>query len=1631
MTDKSKSATVKGESTPAKTSRPTLFNLLEVLANYSMTTPSQRQCIRDIVTEFLANKFEHSKVYSYIGAVVGHDRLHAVIKQLEADPDRSPLPDQDGLMKIESAFNLTRNYKTTGANGDSCTNKDEILRTIRRNLSKKCELSRSSSVKTASAGVLLQKACWLPIRRTLTAGPLYGHSLICIGNRAYILGGSNGRNQGFNLSKAHLINLLDFSSKQIMLSGEVPTHREGNSCNVAVVNQGHSVVLFGGFNGEVFFNDVYLLDLEKRRWTKRHPTGPLPTPRDEHSALIYPPRCDLKNPNTTTERVTPEAGTSERVMTEGQNAQANSSSETFNNSQLDHQDKDAQENRSTQRSVKSVREGPVVYLFVFGGKTGLLNKFKCLNDMWAYNVLGNYWMMVDTGENKPCPRFGVCALWADDETVCVFGGETSSSNGFVDRTERVLLDDLWMFHLNPLSTGKQLSSTNTQLSTESASETAEDSQLDNTDRSDRNGEVKLSGVWVQDYYEGNIGPRSHYSSIFIAQRCKEVNTGAPRTVERLMFLTGGLTYPPGNKKVVVASDKLYFYFFSQKRWYSLKPNYPRNYIGEPFEPRQLHVACFFEKKNILFPGTKPSVPCIFFHGGFHKKQILSDSWVLSLTGEDLFFKNSLLSTETNNNAKMELRMYPPWYYRESHSPSLLWGMCSVQKWVFGALAHLVDNSLKDTVSSTNLSIKFEPSPKGEELMLSVQDDGNGLDYNSMNRLLKLFGRTYNSYNSTDDPDSRTGKEEYGLGFKLAYGRLGNSVAVMSRTHDSIGIGMLSLDLMCQCESREMAAPMCMWKLPSKELINRDGPCLIDQRHHQRLLMSYSPFNSAALLAEQINVLGVNPGTRLLFWQLRDDLDSLVLEDGTLFSSNHTHNLGSRNAQSDDESKDHREVGSVVYFRDHVMEGGIVMDSNNPNGTKSKHDGASSPAPEQSVPEEQLNNAVSGEQHNEAHENAVDGAVKVEGQGNEEKPAVENENQETAVIDKLEELKSLMGYSGSWYEAFPLWKTAKHSMDYCLPVYLYWLHLHSSCTLSVQDVQLKPNPVHFHLFESNKSVDLDDIDLSTRVESLAQFTQNTTNAVDTSQNNLDKSQSGENFKRVREPFSSAQEEEDAVNYKVTKYNNSVDVKPGETDNSQPEKLTPQKKVPECLGTMAMPNPQLKDQFGKDLSVEECFLDMHNHVLGTNMLGGINNASDLSMDSYSCGKNTCGYCGVSPIGRSLSGGETLYSFLRAKLHKSVQLPFLFHPEDHAQGAFALIGFLNYPTKSAYHSSSSEFSFDKTSNSSVSSNFGNLSSPVKKPLAPTSFVVTEPPEPQPTPPPVSSSPTKSRKAKGQRGKGTTQAQTGNTAQQAPLPKTTQVIFSGSMSSENLGPTSTPEMEAQKKESKSKSGPPMFLGVGAGAPLYSSERSSSNMFLGQQIPRMQPEDRVCEAGVLLYYKGRMIRRLEGNFPAPMDELESAKLPPKASLFRGNMYRFALTAVINVPNWLVPSITKQEFVHENNRVFLTFKAKLIKLLSEYCKVCMDEHKRHSWYLEKLKQIVDYDMANQTTLNSYMTKPDEVEGLDDEVVPSWKLENTESSQENTTREESLNEDAVVAPPEDDVNLSSKNLNLNNVATVTT
>ena len=49
--------------------------------------------------------------------------------------------------------------------------------------------------------------------------------------------------------------------------------------HTASLISGTKILIFGGWNGIDFFNDVYILELEVMAWTKPNCTGPAPSPR--------------------------------------------------------------------------------------------------------------------------------------------------------------------------------------------------------------------------------------------------------------------------------------------------------------------------------------------------------------------------------------------------------------------------------------------------------------------------------------------------------------------------------------------------------------------------------------------------------------------------------------------------------------------------------------------------------------------------------------------------------------------------------------------------------------------------------------------------------------------------------------------------------------------------------------------------------------------------------------------------------------------------------------------------------------------------------------------------------------------------------------------------------------------------------------------------------------------------------------------------------------------------------------------------------------------------------------------------------------------------------------------------------
>eukprot|EP01071_Lankesteria_metandrocarpae_P008564 Lankesteria_metandrocarpae@DN4995_c0_g1_i2.p1 len=226
-----------------------------------------------------------------------------------------------------------------------------------------------------------------------------------------------------------------------------------------------------------------------------------------------------------------------------------------------------------------------------------------------------------------------------------------------------------------------------------------------------------------------------------------------------------------------------------------------------------------------------------------------------------------------------IRQTPLWLTKPVITPGIFWSLGGVSRWAFSSIGSLLENSLKSCVASTKVAIGVERDlnvyagngMRGlDRSGFWIQDNGVGLDYQSLHKLLKKVS-------SFTPGDRQTRADEYGIGFKLACSRLASSCMVITRTKSVVGAGMLSQRLLSHFDAQVVVAPVCMWRLPKKELVTCGFPCA-DMRHSQRTLMSYSPFSSPTVIAGEMNKLGHLTGTRIVFWDIRKDLPYLQRDD---------------------------------------------------------------------------------------------------------------------------------------------------------------------------------------------------------------------------------------------------------------------------------------------------------------------------------------------------------------------------------------------------------------------------------------------------------------------------------------------------------------------------------------------------------------------------------------------------------------------------------------------------------------------------------------------------------------------------------------------------------------------------------
>ncbi|XP_073261068.1 protein MICRORCHIDIA 6 isoform X6 [Populus alba] len=205
-------------------------------------------------------------------------------------------------------------------------------------------------------------------------------------------------------------------------------------------------------------------------------------------------------------------------------------------------------------------------------------------------------------------------------------------------------------------------------------------------------------------------------------------------------------------------------------------------------------------------------------------------------------------------------------------PIFLHSNATSHKWVFGAIAELVDNAVDEIQNGASFVIVDKISnPRDGSPALLIQDDGGGMDPEAIRRCMS-FGFS--------DKKSKSAIGQYGNGFKTSTMRLGADAIIFSRHADdgvlTQSIGLLSFTFLTQTGHDRIVVPMVgltsLLKYVDYEL-NTAGNLEILDRYGKEyfmsnlsLLLQWSPYSTEAELLQQFEDIGLH-GTKVIVYNL--------------------------------------------------------------------------------------------------------------------------------------------------------------------------------------------------------------------------------------------------------------------------------------------------------------------------------------------------------------------------------------------------------------------------------------------------------------------------------------------------------------------------------------------------------------------------------------------------------------------------------------------------------------------------------------------------------------------------------------------------------------------------------------------
>ncbi|NXT45629.1 RABEK protein, partial [Pluvianellus socialis] len=108
-------------------------------------------------------------------------------------------------------------------------------------------------------------------------------SSAAIGDCLYVFGGGDKGAEPVKDQRLHVFDTATLTWAQPDTRGDPPSPRHGH----VVVAVGTKLFIHGGLAGDVFYNDLFCIDIHELRWVKIPATGDIPGGRASHSSAVF------------------------------------------------------------------------------------------------------------------------------------------------------------------------------------------------------------------------------------------------------------------------------------------------------------------------------------------------------------------------------------------------------------------------------------------------------------------------------------------------------------------------------------------------------------------------------------------------------------------------------------------------------------------------------------------------------------------------------------------------------------------------------------------------------------------------------------------------------------------------------------------------------------------------------------------------------------------------------------------------------------------------------------------------------------------------------------------------------------------------------------------------------------------------------------------------------------------------------------------------------------------------------------------------------------------------------------------------------------------------------------------------